>query len=112
MLIQKKKRSVTYTNTSDNPSGLTRSIEFFATDASAGTSLSASRDITVAPVNDPPVVTNTVADLAYTENDGAVAVDTGALGVRAGELTIAVRHGVAEVQTAGSHLPVPLASAP
>ena len=70
-------RTVTYTNTSDDPSGATRTVTFLTTDATAGVSVAETRDITVAPVNDVPDVTTTVANLAYTENDGAIAIDTG-----------------------------------
>ena len=68
---------MTYTNTSDDPSAAIRTVTFLTTDATAGVSIAQTRDITVAPVNDVPDVTTTVADLAYTENDGAIAIDTG-----------------------------------
>ena len=55
----------------------TRTVTFLTTNATAGVSIAQTRDITVAPVNDVPDVTATVADLAYTENDGAIAIDTG-----------------------------------
>ena len=77
-------RAVTYTNTSDDPSGATRTVTFLTTDTTAGVSVAETRDITVAPVNDVPDVTTTVADLTYTENDGAIAIDTGLTGHRLG----------------------------
>ena len=76
-LSNRLKSAVTYTNTSDDPSAATRTMTFLTTDATAGVSVAETRDITVAPVNDVPDVTTTVADLAYTENDGAIAIDTG-----------------------------------
>ncbi len=69
-------RSVTYLNTSDNPSTATRTISFVANDGTAD-SLPATRDIAVTAVNDAPVVTTTGSTLAYTENAAATAVDPG-----------------------------------
>src|SRR5262249_20707476 len=69
-------RTITYTNTSDDPSTLTRTVRFVVndgTDASAG----ATRDISVAAVNDPPVVTTTGSTLSYTQTAGGLAVDVG-----------------------------------
>jgi hypothetical protein len=68
-------RSVTYINTSDNPSTATRTVSF-VNDGSAS-SAAATRDITVTAVNDAPVVTTTGSALAYTENAAATAVDSG-----------------------------------
>jgi hypothetical protein len=48
-------RSVTYRNTSDNPSALTRTIRFQVQDAQGATSNTVSRDVTVTPVPDAPV---------------------------------------------------------
>src|SRR5258706_7471 len=71
-------RSVTYVNSSDNPSPLTRTVTFTANDGSASNNLgSATRTITVTAVNDAPVVTTSTGALAYTENDPATAIDTG-----------------------------------
>ncbi|WP_461175385.1 DUF4347 domain-containing protein, partial [Uliginosibacterium flavum] len=66
-------RSLTYANTSDNPSTLARTVTFIANDGA--TTGSATASITVAAVNDAPVVTagNT---LAYTENGVATAVSS------------------------------------
>uniref|UniRef100_UPI00262434A2 DUF4347 domain-containing protein n=1 Tax=Zoogloea sp. TaxID=49181 RepID=UPI00262434A2 len=69
-------RSVTYINTSDNPSAATRTVSFVTSDGSASSS-AATRDITITAVNDAPVVTTSGSALAYTENDSATAVDTG-----------------------------------
>ncbi|MFZ4289021.1 cadherin domain-containing protein [Variovorax sp. HJSM1_2] len=69
-------RSVSYVNTSENPSTATRTVSFSASDGSA-TSAVATRDIAVTAVNDAPVVTATGSALAYTENTAATAVDAG-----------------------------------
>jgi hypothetical protein len=68
-------RSITYTNTSDDPNTATRTVTFIANDGT-GNSNTASRGITITAVNDVPVVTATVANLAYTEN-ATVALDSG-----------------------------------
>ena len=71
-------RSVTYVNTSNNPSTVTRTVTFTANDGGAANNLgSASRSIAITAVNDAPVVTATAAALAYIENQGARAVDSG-----------------------------------
>jgi CSLREA domain-containing protein len=49
--------SVTYTNTSDAPSSATRTVTFGVLDTSSVGSLPATRQITIAPVNDLPVNT-------------------------------------------------------
>jgi subtilisin family serine protease len=68
-------RSITYANVSDNPSILARTATFLANDGTSNGSL-ASRQITVTAVNDAPVLTATLANLAYTEN-AIMAVDPG-----------------------------------
>ena len=67
-------RSITYVNTSDNPSTLTRTVSFTVNDGSANSN-TATRAISVAAVNDAPVVTTTGTTLAYTENGSATAID-------------------------------------
>ncbi|WP_345530972.1 putative Ig domain-containing protein [Viridibacterium curvum] len=67
-------RSVTYQNTSDNPSTSTRTVSFLINDGSANSN-TATRNISVAAVNDAPVVTTTGSTLTYTENGSATAVD-------------------------------------
>ncbi len=70
-------RSVTYANTSENPSSATRTITFTGDDGAAANRFgSASRALNVTPVNDAPVVTTTGAPLAYTENAGATLIDS------------------------------------
>jgi YVTN family beta-propeller protein len=60
-------RTVTYHNTSDAPSTGNRQIGFLVNDGAADSN-AAFRTITITTVNDAPVVTATVANLAYTEN--------------------------------------------
>ncbi len=68
-------RSIGYRHTGDDP-GASKAVAFTVSDGSAD-SAPATKAIDVTPVNDPPVVGTTLAALAYTENDGAVAVDPG-----------------------------------
>jgi Bacterial Ig domain len=68
-------RSVTYENTSENPSPAPRTIRFQLTDSTGSNSLPASRGILVTPVNDAPVVTPSEGTTGYTEGDPATAVD-------------------------------------
>jgi hypothetical protein len=75
--VQALVRNVTYENTSDNPATHARSVRFELTDGDGGTSPFLTHTVNVMAVNDAPVVTLTGAALAYTENDGAVAVDPG-----------------------------------
>ncbi|UPJ94240.1 VCBS domain-containing protein [Bradyrhizobium sp. 172] len=65
--------SVTYFNTSDNPSGLARTVTIITNDGAAN-SVAVTDTINVTPVNDAPVV---VAGhtLNYTENQAATAID-------------------------------------
>ncbi|WP_300435043.1 hypothetical protein, partial [Zoogloea sp.] len=69
-------RSVTYINSSDNPSTAPRTVAFAVNDGSTS-SATTTRDITIAAVNDAPVVTTSGSVLVYTENDSATAVDSG-----------------------------------
>ncbi|MCK1504295.1 VCBS domain-containing protein [Bradyrhizobium sp. 18] len=65
--------SVTYFNTSDNPSGLARTVTIITNDGAAN-SVAVTDTINVTPVNDAPVV---VAGhtLNYTENQAATVID-------------------------------------
>ncbi|MDZ8188644.1 MAG: FG-GAP-like repeat-containing protein, partial [Nostoc sp. ChiSLP02] len=69
-------RSITYQNTSDNPSTITRTISFIVNDGSLN-STTTTRNINLTAVNDAPVVTATNTPLAYTENDPAKIIDSG-----------------------------------
>ncbi|WP_440224335.1 beta strand repeat-containing protein [Dokdonella sp. MW10] len=66
-------RAVTYANTSDDPSTLPRTVAWTATDAGGATSTPASSTITVAAVNDAPVVT-AAGNVDYLEGSAPVAV--------------------------------------
>ncbi|MEZ5652839.1 MAG: DUF4347 domain-containing protein [Burkholderiaceae bacterium] len=67
-------RSVTYQNTSNDPSAATRTVGFVVTDGS-DFSLAASRDIAITPVGDPPMLATIEGPaLAITENDPASAI--------------------------------------
>jgi hypothetical protein len=68
-------RSVTFA-TGDNPGGDDRTIAFKASDA-GGPSTAAVRTVTVESVADAPVVTTTAAQLAWSKEAGAAAVDSG-----------------------------------
>jgi hypothetical protein len=69
-------RSVTYENTSENPSAAPRAIRFQLTDSDGHNSPPGSRGILVTPVNDAPVVTPSDGSTGYTEGDPATAVDS------------------------------------
>lgn len=67
-------RSVTYENTSDNPTPLPRTIRFVVNDGK-NVSAPAARNISPIAVNDPPVLAAVESSpLNYSENSGAVAV--------------------------------------
>jgi hypothetical protein len=70
-------RSVTYVNTSDNPSGATRTISYQVNDGQSTNSASnvVTATVTVAPVNDAPVLTG---DRAFTVAEGAAYTITAA----------------------------------
>ncbi|MEY2581962.1 MAG: hypothetical protein QOE09_1811, partial [Ilumatobacteraceae bacterium] len=68
-------RSVTYTNNSDNPSTVSRTVTFVANDGVLDSNV-ASRSITVTAVNDRPVVTTTGTSMAYAEK-ATTALDPG-----------------------------------
>ena len=69
-------RSVTYANSSTNPSTAARTVSVVANDGTANSN-TATRGITVAAVNNPPVVTMTARALAFTEGNSATAIDAG-----------------------------------
>jgi Ca2+-binding RTX toxin-like protein len=65
--------SVTYTNLSDNPSALARTITWLVDDGAAS-SVDVTSTVNVAAVNDAPVVAAGAGALAYTEGDAATDV--------------------------------------
>jgi hypothetical protein len=72
-------RSVTYKNSSDNPSTATRTVSFQVDDGGAANNLSntVARDIAITPVNDAPTVNTSSGSTDYTEGDPATAIDSG-----------------------------------
>src|SRR5438128_741229 len=74
-------RSVTYSNSSDNPSGATRTISYQVDDGQAANHASniVTSTVAVAPVNDAPVLNANGGSLSYTENQAATAIDAALL---------------------------------
>ncbi|MBC6430546.1 DUF4114 domain-containing protein [Nostoc sp. HG1] len=68
-------QSVTYQNSSDNPTTTTRTISFVVNDGTLD-STAKTRNINLTAVNDAPVTTPTATPLPYTEN-AATAIDSG-----------------------------------
>lgn len=68
-------RSVAFRHTGSDP-GTSRTVSFVVNDGD-DPSAAATRDITITAAPDGPVIATTASPLAYTENDGAVAVDPG-----------------------------------
>ncbi|HEX8648391.1 MAG TPA: tandem-95 repeat protein [Thermoleophilaceae bacterium] len=69
-------RSITYSNTTDDNLKSPKTISFKVNDGSLDSN-TATKNIVVTPVNDNPTLDTSDASLAYTEGDGAVAVDSG-----------------------------------
>jgi VCBS repeat-containing protein len=67
-------RSVTYANSSQNPTTTARSIAFVASDGAANSN-TAGKTLTVVAVNDAPVLTAGGGSPSFTEDGAAVAVD-------------------------------------
>ncbi|MEH1966423.1 beta strand repeat-containing protein [Nostoc sp.] len=68
-------RSITYTNSSDNPTTTPRTVSFVVNDGTAN-STAVTRNINITAVNNAPVGTATNSALAYTEN-ATIAIDSG-----------------------------------
>ena len=64
-------RSVSYENSSQNPSTAARTLSFQVTDTGGAASNIATRQVNVAGVNDAPLVTTSAGSTAYTEGDPA-----------------------------------------
>ncbi len=69
-------QSVTYENTSSNPSLLDRDITFIADDGT-NPSTPAVKTLSITAVNDLPLLTPSVSSIPYTENQGPVVIDAG-----------------------------------
>ncbi|MEH2263534.1 beta strand repeat-containing protein [Nostoc sp.] len=68
-------RSISYTNSSDNPSTTTRTVSFIVNDGT-GNSTAITRNINITAVNNAPVATATNSALVYTEN-ATTLIDSG-----------------------------------
>jgi len=71
-------RAITYANSSDNPSGLSRTVSFVAMDGDGGTSFVATQTINVMASNDGPSVALPSAALDYDESDPPTPIDSAA----------------------------------
>jgi hypothetical protein len=73
-------RSVTYTNTSETPTGGNRTVQFAVNDGNS-TSAAASKTVAVTPVNDTPIATASGGATTFTEGNNVtstpVAIDAG-----------------------------------
>jgi hypothetical protein len=70
-------KSVTYFNSSDKPSNQARTISFQAVDDGGASSTVATATVSVAPVNDAPVMTGLTASVGFTENGAPVTLSPG-----------------------------------
>jgi large repetitive protein len=71
-------RSITYTNSSDNPNSVNRTLQFRVNDGISDSNLS-SRAVVVVAVNDAPSLTFSSGAITYVENDPGLAIDSGLL---------------------------------
>src|SRR5919202_4227633 len=68
-------RSIKYRHTGDNP-GSSKTVSFKVNDGDVDSN-AANKGINITGVNDAPTLNTTATNLAYTEGDGAVAIDSG-----------------------------------
>jgi VCBS repeat-containing protein len=100
-------RSVTYVNTSDDPSTTTRTVSFVANDGT-DSSAAATRNITLSAVNDAPVATITAVSYAVTEQTALTLKNTGLsisdpdAGAGTLTVTLSVTEGTLTVTAGGS----------
>ena len=79
-------KSITYMNTSENPSSVVRTVSYVAKDTAAWGN-TVTRQINVIPVNDVPVLANIeVPALTYTENDPATQISATIIGSDLGDI--------------------------
>jgi hypothetical protein len=69
-------RSVTYENSSEDPSATPRTLRLQVKDSSGAFSAASNRGLFVTPVNDAPVVTPADGPAGYTEGDPLTAIDS------------------------------------
>jgi hypothetical protein len=67
--------SITYTNSSDDPNTVNRTVTWTVNDGDVNSDPKTST-ITVTPTNDPPVLSDVAPTMAYTEGDGAKVIDS------------------------------------
>ncbi|MBW4464707.1 MAG: cadherin domain-containing protein [Pegethrix bostrychoides GSE-TBD4-15B] len=75
---QQALRSITYLNSSRNPSTTPRTVQFSVSDGTSSSNL-APRTIQITPVNSAPIVTVSAGGLSYTEDSGELSIDPGIL---------------------------------
>ncbi len=119
-----------FRNPSDDPSTVSRTIDFQITDGDGGTSAVQSRTIAINAINDAPVITGIDGEvLSYSEGDGAVVMEQGGdalvtdpdssdfdggtlivevdFGLQAGEDVVAIRNqgaGAGQIGISGSNV--------
>lgn len=69
-------RSITYVNSSDDPSTASRTVSISVTDGT-DSSVAGTRGVDVGAVNDAPTLTGSGGTVSYTENTSPIAVDDG-----------------------------------
>lgn len=98
--IQALLRAIVFSNASNAPSALERRVQVVVSDGDGGSSVPASRQVAVVPVNSPPDIALPTAAVAFTEGGGAIAIDPVALasdddssGIDGGSLQVAITAG-------------------
>lgn len=92
--------AIVFSNVSNAPSALERRVQVVVSDGDGGSSVPASRQIAVVPVNSPPDIALPTAAVAFTEGGGAIAINPAALasdddsaGIDGGSLQVAITAG-------------------
>lgn len=93
--VQTLVRAIQFSNVSDTPSTLTKTIRFVLTDGDGGTSLPATQSATVTPTNDGPTVTNVRITSTTHANDLSFAYDISDPEGDASSITVEYRGGSA-----------------
>ncbi len=95
--VQALLRAVTFSNVSENPSSLDRTVKVALTDGDGGASNQPTKTVKVVPVNDRPVVAGFEGTVSYRENavpvvldSNAIATDVDGLNIGGGVLTVAI----------------------
>jgi surface-anchored protein len=77
--VQQLARRISFHNSGDNPTGLSRTVSFVVSDGDGKTSLTATKSVAVTAMNDGPVVSNLGAAVNYNQNAAPVLVAGAAL---------------------------------